>query len=407
MKALLVGSDHEALRFIKINLNIIDPQIEIELASSRKTALERLASNDYDCVISEQDLPDASGLHLCEEIKETRDTPFILYTSHRDEELVEQAYQCGVDSVVRKERRLDHFNILAKTIADAVESRWQRRLYRDIVENSRDAILIIVDGAIEYANDAALAVFDVPDTSEIVGASAVDYLDPAEQKIFERIEASKPEEGRQPFTYDYLYGFGERFDRRFEVSISFIKYQGKPALLAFVRDITDRIEKEKLLQALHDHATLLKTAETVEEIGETTLDIMEKVLGFNHASFQVARGDALHPLGTRGAPLIPGEMPLRGAGITVRAAATGEAQYIPDTRLDPDFVKGSTDSLSELSVPVTVEGETVAVLNIESLQLDAFTVFDHYLLEVLAAQVASAMKEINGHHKMRQTIKNL
>ncbi len=299
--------------------------------------------------------------------------------------------------MVRKERSIDHFNILAKTIDDAVDIRRQRRLYRDIVENSRDAILIIVDGTIEYANHAALTLFDVDDRKEIIGASAVDYLDPAERKIFERIEASK-QEGRHPYTYDYLYGFGERFDRRYEASISFIDYQGKPALLAFVRDITDRIEKENLLQALHDHATLLKTAETIEEIGETTLDIMEQILGFNYASFQVVRGDTLHPLGTRGTPLIPVEMPLDGKGITVRATVSGKTQYVPDTREDPDFVKGSKDSLSELSVPVTVEGETVAVLNIESLSLDAFTVFDHYLLEVLAAQVSSAMREISQNN---------
>ncbi len=396
MKALLVGSDHEALRFIKINLNIIDPQIETELASSRETALERLGSDDYDCVVSEYALPDTDGILLGEEVKKTRDTPFILYTSRIDEELVEQAYQSGVDSVVRRERGIDHFNILARTMEDAVEIRWQRRLYKDIVENSRDAILIIVDGTIEYVNPAALHIFDVEDRSEIIGASAVDFLDPAEQKIFESIEA-REREGRHPYTYDYLYGFGERLDRRFEASISFIRYHGEPALLAFVRDITDRVKKENLLQALHDHATLLKTAENVEEIGETTLDIMEKILGFTYASFHAVRGSTLQTLGTRGAPLLDNvrEMPLSGAGITVKAAKKGETQYVPDTRLDPGFMKGSTDSLSELSVPVTVEEETVAVLNIESLELDAFTVFDHYLLEVLAAQVASAMKEIH------------
>ena len=404
MKALLVGSDHEALRFIKINLNILDNQIQTELASSRKTALEKLESNNYDCIVSEHLLPDTYGPHFCEEIKETHDTPFILYTSYKDEELAENAYQSGVDDIVRKERGIDHFNILAKSIRDAVENHWQRRIYRDIVENSRDAIMIIVDNTIEYVNDAALTLFEVNDRSEIIGVSALDYLDPAEQKLFESMEASKPEEGRHTYTYDYLYGFGEMFDRRFEASISFITYQGKPALLAFVRDITDRIEKENLLQALHDHATLLKTAETVEEIGETTLDIMEQVLGFTYASFHVVRGSTLHTLGTRGAPLLDHvrEMPLSGGGITVRAAATGETQHVPDTRLDPDFLRGSTDSLSELSVPVAMDGKTVAVLNIESPTVDAFSVFDQQLLETLAMQVASAIKEISYH---KQAIK--
>ena len=395
MKALLVDSDREALRFIKINLKILDPQIETELAFSRKTALEKLESNNYDCIVSEHMLPDTYGPNFCEEIKETCDTPFILYTSWRDEELAELAYKSGVDDIVRKEKGIDHFNILAKSIRDEVENHWQRKLYRDIVENSRDAILIIVDTTIEYVNDAAFNLFKINDRKEIIGVSAVDYLDPVERKIFKGIEARKEDAGQEPLIYDYLHSFGEMFEKRFEASISFITYHGQPAKLAFIRDITDRIEKEELLKALHNHAVLLNTAKDVEKIQEITLDIMEQVLGFSYASFQVVRGDALHPLGTRGAPLIPGSLPLDGKGITVRAAVTGKTQYVPDTREDPDFLRGSTDSLSELAVPVTVNGKTVAVLNIESLVADAFSVFDQQLLETLAMQVVTAIKEIS------------
>jgi len=247
------------LRFIKINLKILDPQIETEVASSRKTALEKLESNDYDCIVSEHMLPDTYGFHFCEEIKETCDTPFILYTAWRDEELAEQAYRSGVDDIVRKEKGIDHFNILAKSIRDEVENHWQRKLYRDIVENSRDAMLIIVDTTIEYVNDAFLNLFKINDRKEIIGVSAVDYLDPVERKIFEGIDARKEDAGLGPLIYDYLYSFGEMLDRRFEVSISFITYKGQPAKLAFIRDITDRIEKEELMRALHNHAVLLKT----------------------------------------------------------------------------------------------------------------------------------------------------
>ncbi len=387
------------MRFIKINLKILDPQIETEVASSRKTALEKLESNDYDCIVSEHMLPDTYGFHFCEEIKETCDTPFILYTAWRDEELAEQAYRSGVDDIVRKEKGIDHFNILAKSIRDEVENHWQRKLYRDIVENSRDAMLIIVDTTIEYVNDAFLNLFKINDRKEIIGVSAVDYLDPVERKIFEGIDARKEDAGLGPLIYDYLYSFGEMLDRRFEVSISFITYKGQPAKLAFIRDITDRIEKEELMRALHNHAVLLNTAEDIEKIQEITLDIMEQVLGFSFASFQVVQGDALLPLGTRGAPMIPVSLPLDGKGVTVRAAVTGKTQYVPGTRKDPDFVKGTTDSLSELAVPVAVDGKTVAVLNIESLVADAFSAFDQQLLEILAMQVALALKEINYHRE--------
>ena len=94
-----------------------------------------------------------------------------------------------------------------------------------------------------------------------------------------------------------------------------------------------------------------------------------------------------------------------GPGITVRTIKTGETQLVPDIREDEDFVpgfaKGVYDCLSELVVPVKVGGEAVAVLNVESVRLNAFTDEDRRLLEIFAEHVASAISRLRREEMLR------
>jgi len=87
---------------------------------------------------------------------------------------------------------------------------------------------------------------------------------------------------------------------------------------------------------------------------------------------------------------------LNGKGITSRAAREKKPVLVKDTRLDPDYVRGSTDSLSELAVPMLIGGEVVGVINFESLRLDYFD--EHYasLGEALAAHAASNIERIRA-----------
>ncbi|MFH2110738.1 MAG: GAF domain-containing protein [Candidatus Bathyarchaeota archaeon] len=390
IRVLLVDSDHQAARFTKVNLRILAPDIEVTLTGSPGQALEKLKQEEYHCVVSEYALPEMHFVQLCSRVKELTDLPFILYTGWRDEELAEQAYTSGVDTVIRKEESIGHFNILVKGIRDAVEAYWQRRLYRDIVEGSRDAIMITVESTIKYVNDAFLDMFRATH-DKVVDSSIMDFMGPLERRLIEGVEAQTIVP-RRPIIYEIAYSPVKGVEHRYEASASSMTYRGQTAKLFFIRDVTDRRERDHLLKALYNHLILLEETKEVSEVADITLDIMEQVLGFQFACFQLERGGVLHAIGTRGAPLISKGLPLTGNGVTVRAAVTGRTQYVPDIRVDPDFIKGSTDSLSELAVPVIIGDRAVAVLNVERLEADAFTAFDQQLLETLALQVASALK---------------
>jgi HD-GYP domain-containing protein (c-di-GMP phosphodiesterase class II) len=80
-------------------------------------------------------------------------------------------------------------------------------------------------------------------------------------------------------------------------------------------------------------------------------------------------------------------------GVNGRVARTGRTALVPDTRSDPDYVvrDPKTDPLSELSVPLLVDGEVWGVLNIEAAEREAFGEADVVLVESIAASLGSAL----------------
>jgi len=167
------------------------------------------------------------------------------------------------------------------------------------------------------------------------------------------------------------------------------------------REEAEHRRYEQSLEALHRNASELQLAGNVQRVCDLTLDAMEQALGLKKVAFLSVEKGILKAIGTRGAPILDIPLPLDGKGVTVKAANTRRTVLVNDLRGDSDFVRGYTDSLSELAAPVLIDGETVAVLNVESLGLNAFTRGDQGLLEMLAQHVASALSRLGEVEVLR------
>jgi signal transduction histidine kinase len=177
------------------------------------------------------------------------------------------------------------------------------------------------------------------------------------------------------------------------------------------RDDAARMVYEENLAALHSHAVRLNSVDSVEGVAEATLEIMEQVLGEGVISFQLVEGGALVNVAARGLepPLEP--LPLEGRGVTVRAAREARTMYVSDVKDDPDYIEASPGSRSEVAVPVRNDGEVIAVLNMESPRVDAFTGQDIRLLEILALHVGASLtrlwQEAELRHVSEENISNM
>ena len=168
------------------------------------------------------------------------------------------------------------------------------------------------------------------------------------------------------------------------------------------RGDTTREAYEENLAALHSHAVKLNSVDSVEGVAKATLEIMEQVLGEGLISFQVFDEGFLVHMDARGLKPPVEPLPLDGMGVTVRAAREVRTIYVPNVKDDLDYIEAYPRSKSELAVPVHTDGEVMAVLNIESPVVDAFTDQDIRLLEILALHVGASLVRLRQEAELRR-----
>src|SRR5271168_5022018 len=78
-------------------------------------------------------------------------------------------------------------------------------------------------------------------------------------------------------------------------------------------------------------------------------------------------------------------------GMVGYAASTGQIRYAPDVRLDPYYVACDESTLSELAIPLHVDGQLVGVFMASHHELDAFSSDQRRLLQALCHHVAVAL----------------
>ena len=80
-----------------------------------------------------------------------------------------------------------------------------------------------------------------------------------------------------------------------------------------------------------------------------------------------------------------------GKGMVGYVASTGQMRYAPDVRKDPYYIGCEKSTLSEVAIPLHVEGQLVGVFTASHTALDAFSSCQLRLLQALCSDVAVAV----------------
>ncbi|WCL51407.1 sigma-54-dependent Fis family transcriptional regulator [Leptospira sp. GIMC2001] len=94
-----------------------------------------------------------------------------------------------------------------------------------------------------------------------------------------------------------------------------------------------------------------------------------------------------------------------GQGITGMAASTGKGKLVNDVRKDADYIQVKEDILSELVVPMIVDGLAIGVISLDSNRLNAFTKDMFDIVAVLANQAAQVFKNLQTFRNLEQKTK--
>lgn len=78
-----------------------------------------------------------------------------------------------------------------------------------------------------------------------------------------------------------------------------------------------------------------------------------------------------------------------GKGICGQVAVSGEVFVVPDVQAQDNYLSCSTETKSEIVVPIFQQGNNIGQIDIDSHQLDPFTEKDEKLLTYICDKVAT------------------
>ncbi len=106
----------------------------------------------------------------------------------------------------------------------------------------------------------------------------------------------------------------------------------------------------------------------------------------------------------------PGKLQVKlGEGMVGHTALTGEELVVNDIRKEAHyrFLELLPDTLSEVTLPLTIDGRTLGVLDVQSDQLDDFHDTDLLVLRALASNIAVAIEGARLYSGMRRRAEQL
>jgi len=276
---------------------------------------------------------------------------------------------------------------------------------QSVLEVSRDAVFIIADERIVYANKFAVQILGFSEPSEIVGRWACEFVSPDQKRA--KFRAS---ESSSPFRYEMKFRRSDGSIIYVETQLSIIEYEGRPASLFFFRDISQRRLFEIKIEALHDHALELNKMKTVEEITNSTLSILRKTFGFDHVEFGLIEDDFVTIISESGVSRVD-RSSLNDTDLLLHTIWEKKTNVLLDNQKENQYKSAYLEEkftfTSEIYVPVIVNDEVFSIIIVRSDSENAFTESDKKLIEILAEHIASSIAVITEREKLNQSLNDL
>jgi len=265
VRVLHVDDDPDFAELTATFLERENDQLTVETATNVDEALERLRADEYDCVVSDYDMPGRNGIEFLEAVRKTDlSLPFVLFTGKGSEEVASDAISAGVTDYLQKETGTDQYAVLANRIVNAVEHDRSRRLVerserrlREIVDSLPHSLFVVDrEGRYLLANET-LAEFHDTTVDEIEGTTAAEVLgdEMAGQVRSDVEEVLKTGQPKRVTDVELTDATGQTHILEPRL-LPYDLAEGEEAVLGIAVDVTEREERKHELERAQERMQL-------------------------------------------------------------------------------------------------------------------------------------------------------
>jgi two-component system nitrate/nitrite sensor histidine kinase NarX len=304
---------------------------------------------------------------------------------------------------------------MKKKLRSQFSTEDKEQQYRIIFESASDGMIIsdVETGRVVDANPAAIAMHGYT-REEFIGLHLTAYIHPDSQRLFTESADDTKSGGVFDVPAVHLHKDGSSF--YVDVRRTAIPFQARQCLLSVVRDVSERINAERLLHQrveLHtrEQSTLLEISQTLASALELKpgliLDQLRVLIEYTHAELFVLEGTAMVALAVRGSQQLEETVPFRirleGPETLLRLFNQHQPDRIADVwSSDPSaqFLRSLLDDQADLLlrgvhawmwVPVAVKNRVIGSVGVAHVERDYFTAHHADLALTVANQAAIAL----------------
>jgi PAS domain S-box-containing protein len=275
-----------------------DDRITVTSVESAAAGRERLANDEFDCIVSDYEMPAENGIEFLESIREMYpDLPFILFTGRGSEAVASDAISAGVTDYLRKRSGTEQYELLARRVETAVgQYRAERELERqnDLFRKTQSLANV---GGWEWYPQREEGYYS-EQVYEIYGVDSRAGSTP-EKDLQEFFHPADHERLRT--AYQTAIEAGESYDIEVRVitadgSLKWVRTRGKPEfedgtcvrISGTIQDITDQKATEERLAAYAENTTDI-VAVIDDGVFVDLAASVERVLGYESAELEGER----------------------------------------------------------------------------------------------------------------------
>ncbi|MFB6299083.1 MAG: PAS domain S-box protein [Halobacteriales archaeon] len=254
---LHVDDDPDFVEMVATFLQRKDPRYCVETATGVREGHDQLADGDFDCIVSDYDMPQRTGIEFLTAVREDYpDLPFILFTGKGSEEIASEAISAGVTDYLQKGTGTDQYTVLANRIENAVDQYRSRRA----LEASQKRLSLFIDqsplGVIEWddtfdcvrLNDAAEEILGYAQ-AELKGRSWKSIVPESDRDAVNEVVADLLEnKGGYHSINENVRKDGDRIICEWHNRVVTDEEGKTIAIFSQFQDITERKEREQQLR---------------------------------------------------------------------------------------------------------------------------------------------------------------